>query len=112
MGTSVENLLTAAPGILRWLDHVFNVMGGFMVATGALTLLVACRDLASRASETFAAMAFGQCNQRPADERNQFHVAFGFSLVAAGAYRAMGRRAGLLPAGGGLRAGGRPPSGL
>ncbi len=56
MGSSVENLLAAAPGLLRWLDHVFNVMGGFMVATGALTLLVACRYLASRASGTFAAM--------------------------------------------------------
>lgn len=57
MGGSVENLLAAAPGLLRWLDHVFNVMGGFMVATGALTLLVACRYLASRAGGTFAAMA-------------------------------------------------------
>lgn len=56
MGSSTENLLAAAPGLLRWLDHVFNVMGGFMVATGALTLLVACRYLASRARGTFAAM--------------------------------------------------------
>ena len=57
MGSSIENLLATAPGLLRWLDHVFNVMGGFMVATGALTLLVACRYLASRAPGTFAAMA-------------------------------------------------------
>jgi uncharacterized membrane protein YphA (DoxX/SURF4 family) len=57
MGSSVEILLGAAPGLLRWLDHVFNVMGGFMVASGVLTLLVACRYLANRASGTFAAMA-------------------------------------------------------
>lgn len=57
MGSSMEILLTVAPGLLRWLDHVFNVMGGFMVATGVLTVLVACRYLASRASGTFAAMA-------------------------------------------------------
>jgi hypothetical protein len=56
MGSSMEDLLTAAPGLLRWLDHVFNVMGGFMVATGALTLLVACRYLPGRASGTLAAM--------------------------------------------------------
>lgn len=56
MGSSVEILLGAAPGLLRWLDHVFNVMGGFMVAAGALTLLVACRYLANRAKGTFAAM--------------------------------------------------------
>ena len=41
MGSSLEALRVAAPGLERWLGHVFNVMGGFMVATGALTLLLA-----------------------------------------------------------------------
>lgn len=56
MESSAETLLTAAPGLLGWLDHVFSVMGGFMVASSALTVIVACRYLAQRSSGTFAAM--------------------------------------------------------
>ncbi len=57
MGTSIESLRTAAPGLERWLGHVFDVLGGFMVATGTLTLLVACRTLARRTRGTLIAMA-------------------------------------------------------
>ena len=39
MGSSIETLRAAAPGLERWLGLVFKVMGGFMVATGALTVL-------------------------------------------------------------------------
>ena len=56
MGSSLEALRAAAPGLDRWLGHVFNVMGGFMVATGALTLLLALRYLAGRARGTLTAM--------------------------------------------------------
>jgi alpha-beta hydrolase superfamily lysophospholipase len=56
MGSSLETLRAAAPGIDRWLGHVFNVMGGFMIATGALTLLLARRYLAVRAGGTLTAM--------------------------------------------------------
>ena len=57
MGSSIETLRAAAPGLERWLGHVFNVMGGFMVATGAITVLVACRYLAGRERGTLTAMA-------------------------------------------------------
>ena len=56
MGASIETLRAAAPGLERWLGHVFNVMGGFMIATGSLTMLVACRYLASRARGTLTVM--------------------------------------------------------
>ena len=56
MGSSLEALRAAAPGLDRWLGHVFNVMGGFTVATGALTLLLALRYLAGRARGTLTAM--------------------------------------------------------
>ena len=56
MGSSLEALRAAAPGLERWLGLVFNVMGGFMVATGALTLLLARRYLAGRARGTLTAM--------------------------------------------------------
>ena len=57
IGSSFEAIRTAMPGLERWLGHVFNVMGGFMVATGAMTALVAYRFLALRERGTFAALA-------------------------------------------------------
>lgn len=63
MGTSLEALRAAAPGLEAWLGHVFNVMGGFMVTAGTMTILVAWRFLARRASGTLLALtvagAFG-----------------------------------------------------
>ena len=56
IGLSLEAIRSAAPGLERWLGHVFNVMGGFMVATGALTILVACRLPETRERGTFAAL--------------------------------------------------------
>lgn len=57
MGTSIEALRTAAPGLEGWLGHVFNVMGGFMVAAGTMTFLLAWRFLARRAPGTLLALA-------------------------------------------------------
>jgi len=57
IGSSLEAIRSAVPGLERWLGHVFNVMGGFMIATGAITLLVACRMLARREWGTFAALS-------------------------------------------------------
>lgn len=57
IGSSLESIRSAAPGLERWLGHVFNVMGGFMVATGAMTVLVACRFLARRERGTLSALS-------------------------------------------------------
>ena len=57
IGSSLEAIRAAVPGLERWLGLVFKVMGGFMVATGALTVLAACRWLAKRERGTFAALA-------------------------------------------------------
>lgn len=43
LGGSLDAIRAAAPGVERWLGHVFDVMGGFMVATGAMTVLAAWR---------------------------------------------------------------------
>ena len=56
IGLSLEGIRSAAPGLERWLGHVFDVMGGFMVATGVLTMLVACRLPERRERGTFAAL--------------------------------------------------------
>ena len=56
IGLSLEAIRAAAPGLERWLGHVFDVMGGFMVASGVMTILVACRLLERRERGTFIAL--------------------------------------------------------
>jgi hypothetical protein len=40
LGATLREIQSAAPGIERWLRHVFVVMGGFMIGAGALTIHV------------------------------------------------------------------------
>lgn len=56
IGSSLEAIQAAVPGLERWLGHVFDVMGGFMVATGVLTLLAAVNLSARREGGTLAAL--------------------------------------------------------
>jgi len=56
-GSSLETIRSAVPGLERWLGHVFSVMGGFMVATGAMTVLVACRMLERPERGTLTALS-------------------------------------------------------
>lgn len=55
-GATLESMRVAAPGLARWLNHVFDVLGGFMVASGALTVAVAHRLAPARERGTFAAL--------------------------------------------------------
>jgi hypothetical membrane protein len=41
MGTSMTQIQQSLPGLLIWLRRVFWVMGGYMFATGLLTIYVA-----------------------------------------------------------------------
>ena len=41
MGTSIDALRSAAPGLERWLGKVFTVMGGFMAGAGVLVVFIA-----------------------------------------------------------------------
>jgi hypothetical protein len=41
MGTTLEQLRIAVPGLEAWLRKVFTVMGGFMAGAGVLTVFVA-----------------------------------------------------------------------
>ena len=41
MGASLAQIQTAMPGLAPWLVRVFGVLGGYMFATGLLTLYVA-----------------------------------------------------------------------
>ena len=41
MGSSLEQVRAALPGLEGWLQRVFTVLGGFIAGTGVLTLFVA-----------------------------------------------------------------------
>ena len=41
MGTTLEQIRIAVPGLESWLKKVFTVMGGFMAGAGVLTVFVA-----------------------------------------------------------------------
>lgn len=49
MGTTFSDLQAAAPGLLIWLQRVFWVLGGYMVATGLLTVYLAFTIFRSKA---------------------------------------------------------------
>jgi hypothetical protein len=38
LGTTAARLASDLPGLERWTNHVFNVMGGFMIGAGVLTM--------------------------------------------------------------------------
>ena len=56
IGRPIEAIRAAAPGLERWLGHVFNVMGGFMVASGVMTILVACSAFTQHDRRTLAGL--------------------------------------------------------
>jgi hypothetical protein len=41
MGTTIEHVRAALPGLESWLSKVFTVMGGFVAGAGVLTVFVA-----------------------------------------------------------------------
>lgn len=49
MGTTLEQIRGAFPGLLLWLPRVFWVMGGYMVSTGLLTCYLARTSFRNRA---------------------------------------------------------------
>lgn len=57
LGTSLPALQAAVPGLGHWLQKVFWVMGGYMVATGVLTLHVAVSSFRFRRPGAFPAAA-------------------------------------------------------
>ena len=57
MGSSLEQVRAAIPGLEVWLKRVFIVMGGFMAGTGILTIFVACAAMPVRLKGTSWAIA-------------------------------------------------------
>jgi hypothetical protein len=57
IGTLLERLREAAPGLEAWLRIVFTVMGGFMVGAGVLTVFLARTVVPARLKGTGWALA-------------------------------------------------------
>ena len=57
LGASMAGLQTAAPGLLRWLPRVFGVLGGFLFATGLLTVHLAATSFRSEKPLPLAVVA-------------------------------------------------------
>lgn len=57
MGTTPAALLKAAPGLSRWLKHVFWVMGGYIASTGVLVTYLANTGLRSGEDGALAVLA-------------------------------------------------------
>lgn len=49
IGASLAQLETTAPGVPRWLRHVFRVLGSYVISTGVLTAYLAATSFRLRA---------------------------------------------------------------
>lgn len=52
IGSSLAQIQSALPGLDPWLSHVFIVMGGFMAASGLLTIFLAATAVSARQKGT------------------------------------------------------------
>jgi hypothetical protein len=57
MGTSLAQIQGAVPGLEHWLARVFGVLGGFLFATGLLTVYVAATSFRTEKSGSTAIVA-------------------------------------------------------
>ena len=58
MDTTLKNIKENVPGISRWLQKVFWVMGGYIFTTGLLTVFVSLTSFRIRTRGAFATVAF------------------------------------------------------
>jgi hypothetical protein len=58
VGASLKELQAVAPGITQWLGRVFAVLGGYITATGILTLYLARTSFRTRARGAGIVVAF------------------------------------------------------
>ena len=58
MNTTLVEIQAAAPGLVRWLQKVFWVMGGYIFTSGLLTIYIAFSSFQARARGAFPVIAF------------------------------------------------------
>lgn len=57
MNTTLEDIQAAAPGLTRWLQKVFWVMGGYIFTVGLLTIYIAFSAFQTRTRVAFPIIA-------------------------------------------------------
>lgn len=57
MNTTLAEIQAAAPGLVRWLQKVFWVMGGYIFTTGLLTIYIAFSSFRARTRGAFPVIA-------------------------------------------------------
>ncbi len=57
MGTTSAEIQAAAPGLVRWLQKVFWVMGGYIFTAGLLTMYIVFSSFQARARGAFPVIA-------------------------------------------------------
>lgn len=57
MGSTLDDIVEAVPGLTSWLRHVFWVLGGFIAATGVLVVYVASAGEPTRDAGALAVLA-------------------------------------------------------
>ena len=57
MGSTLDDIVEAVPGLTSWLRHVFWVLGGFIAATGVLVVYVASAGEPTRDTGALAVLA-------------------------------------------------------
>lgn len=58
MNTTSAEIQAVAPGLSRWLQKVFWVLGGYIFTTGLLTIYIAFSSFQARARGAFPMIAF------------------------------------------------------
>ena len=58
MDTTLAEIQAVAPGLTRWLQKVFWVMGGYIFTVGLLTIYIAFSSLQARMRAAFPVIAF------------------------------------------------------
>lgn len=53
MGSTLQNVKENIPGLLNWLQKIFWVMGGYIFATGLLTIFIAMTSFRKRMKSAF-----------------------------------------------------------
>ncbi len=57
MGTTLAEIQVSVPGLTRWLQKVFWVMGGYIFTTGLLTIYIAFSSFKTRTRGAFPVIA-------------------------------------------------------
>ena len=96
IGASMAQIQTAAPGLSPWLARVFGVLGGYMIATGLLTVYVAATGFRVGTLGAKVTVARRGAGVHRLDGDRELPYRFRFQMAAPCTCASLGCRAGAL----------------